>query len=605
MKSLVKLFTCLLNEAGDICSVSTDRDQKAVTARIKHEGLSFLTITLSQFGSDFERSLELGYVDSDLFAGFSRRGGLPKFLSGFLCRVFDSKSGRLLDYPDIATIREIRQITKAFSKVGLPCSETRVDKALKGYVETDEMVRKHQAIWDGPDGQSLTRISNLVFGTVLNIVNTNVYNGEIVPNHGSGSTADGLLGNEKWSLDEWSERMEQLFPFVEYNSPNVREWKSSLSRANHLSLEQERPVKVITVPKTLKTPRVIAMEPTAQMFMQQGLMVSLKREVDRDPLVSSFIGWSTQEPNQLLACLGSLNGNLATLDLSEASDRVSNQHVKRLLANYSWLSSAVQACRSLKADVPKHGVITLAKYASMGSALTFPLESMVFLTVVLRGIELSQDRQLTSRDLYNLSGSVRVYGDDIIVPTRHSNTVRETLEYFGFKVNESKSFQNGKFRESCGKEYYDGIDVSIVKVRSNLPSNRADVSEIVSTVSLRNQLYLAGYWATVVWLDGRIHKCIPFPITEPTSQGLGRRSFLPYQGEKVCDYLHRPLVKACVAVGNPSKNSVDGHAALLKWFTYKASDNGLEPLPPLEEGHLIRSGRPRSLRIQTRWVTPF
>jgi len=172
---------------------------------------------------------------------------------------------------------------------------------------------------------------------------------------------------------------------------------------------------------------------------------------------------------------GSHTGSLATLDLKEASDRVSNQLVRRMLENHPWLRAGVDSCRSRRAVVEfpsgRSESIRLGKFASMGSALTFPVEALVFATCAILGIERALGRQLTKKDVHRLRGQVRVYGDDIIVPVEYVHSVNEVLETFGFRVNFGKSYWTGKFRESCGGDYYDGHDVTIVRVRRIFPSS--------------------------------------------------------------------------------------------------------------------------------------
>jgi hypothetical protein len=82
-----------------------------------------------------------------------------------------------------------------------------------------------------------------------------------------------------------------------------------------------------------------------------------------------------------------------------------------------------------------------------------------------------------------------VYGDDIIVPIEHAHRVISDLESVGLKVNESKSFLSGKFRESCGFDGYDGWDVSPTYMRRRLPRNRSEVAEVTSLTSFRNQIW--------------------------------------------------------------------------------------------------------------------
>lgn len=94
LKSLIVLWSKVTEELGNQCRISTDRDIQKCLDRVKREGLSFLTITLPQFAVDFQKSLDNGFVASTAFAGFSKRGGFPRFLGGFLSRVF-SADGRL------------------------------------------------------------------------------------------------------------------------------------------------------------------------------------------------------------------------------------------------------------------------------------------------------------------------------------------------------------------------------------------------------------------------------------------------------------------------------------------------------------------------------
>jgi hypothetical protein len=334
-------------------------------------------------------------------------------------------------------------------------------------------------------------------------------------------------------------------------------------------------------------------------YAQQAILDVLVEGVKNDHVLHSLIGFDDQTPNQVMARKGSLDGSLATLDLSEASDRVSNQLVRRLLSRHPWLFKAVDASRSRKADVPGYGVIRLAKFASMGSALCFPFEAMVFLTVCLVGIEESLSRPLTKADIRRYLGKVRVYGDDIIVPVDMVSLVLCSLETFGFKVNLSKSFWTGKFRESCGKEYYDGQDVSIVKVRTVLPLRRADARELVSTVSLRNQFYMALMWESARHLDAVIDSLLKgVPTVAPSSPSLGRYSFLGYDIHRMDEVLHRPLVRGYVLVPKIPRSPLGGYGALLKFLLKRGVD-------PHSEGHLERSGRPTSVDIRRRWIQPF
>lgn len=602
MKSPMFLFRHVLQDMERECGISTDRDYKTVSARVEHEGLSFLTISLANFGKDFERSLDLGYVDSNHFLGFSRSGGLPAFLRGFLRRVFDETSGALLDNPDIACIRAIRQITLMFAKIELECTPARKQKAIDGYIECEQSVKLADASLDPAKLARFSDMAARLWGPALSKVENLIYSGEHIPfKHGSGQTADKVLGNAKFNTWIWTDRLEKVLPYGDHCLPSARYSQEYLPHVNWLEPGQEPPVKVTLVPKTLKTPRVIAMEPSWMMFVQQGLMAVIKEAIEEVPYLRDLVGWHTQVPNQDMACLSSKNGRLATLDLSEASDRVSNQHVLALFAHFPLLSELVQACRSTKADVPgEDDLYHLAKFASMGSALTFPVEAMVFMTLIALAVEDELNARLTIRDINSLVGVVRVYGDDLIVPVEYVSSVLTWLEDFGLRVNLGKSFWTGKFRESCGKEFYDGEDVSIFKMRQLFPTNRTDVDSIVSLYSLRNQAYQFGCWVTVAALDAYMEeRDFPNPTVSSTSAVLGRHSFLGYETQRMCDRLHRPLVKGWVPVYRLPRNGIDDLPALFKCLS-KASD-----LPFEDPAHLERSGRPSVRALKLRWAPPY
>ncbi|DAD50166.1 TPA_asm: RNA-directed RNA polymerase [ssRNA phage Esthiorhiza.3_3] len=599
MKSLMSLWKVMLNDLSIRCCTSTDKDLEVALARFEHEGLSFLTITLPRFGKDLQKGLSQGRVDSSLFVGFHRRGGLPAFLSGFLRRVFDP-SGELLPNPDIASIFAVRQLCFVFEKVLLDCSEERFKKAMDGYVQCESDVREADRRVAQSGLLADLRVSfAMLFGDSIDQINRDlrlaVYD-RFLPKHGPGATADSLVGNQKFKQSVWTSRLEAVLPVGEFVIPNWR-YRTNLRGFDIREPGAEEPVRVISVPKTLKSPRIIAVEPTCMQYAQQAVHRAILDSWKDDYVLSRLINLQDQTPNQRMARKGSLDGSLATIDLSEASDRVSNQLVRSLLSPWPDFQEAVEASRSRKADVPGHGVIRLAKFASMGSALTFPIETMVFLAVVFNRLRASNSHLSLAKVKLLALRETRAYGDDLICPVAIVRDVISDLETFGFKVNADKTFYNGSFRESCGKDYYSGHDVSIVRCRRVFPTSRRDADEVVSMVSFRNQLYFAGLWTTCQWLDARIQKLLGFyPALEPTSPGLGRHSFCkseyfptPSRGR-----YQRPEVKAFVPSSKIPWNSIDDVPALVKCLLQ--GDN-----PDSE--HLLRSGRPKSLSIKLRWTS--
>lgn len=603
MKSLIALWNVLANEMASRCSTSTTKDVNTVQGRTEHEGMSFLTITLPTFGKDFQYCLDQGFVVPKAFSSFRKTGScLPSFLRGFTEQVFDSGTGVLLDEPDIEAIYAIRQLTLIYSKMLLPCTPARERKAMSDYVQCDTEVNNVESCLPHSDVSEFGRMAQLLFRDLFSHLDKSIYDCEIVPKHGPGAVAERLTSNGKYQSKYWTDRLESVFHVGDFLYPNSRfiDGDYEGDGIDFREPDAELPSRVISVPKTQKTPRIIAIEPSTVQYVQQGILEVMMQHI-HSSFLGGFIGTESQEPNQLLAQKGSSDRSLATLDLSEASDRVSSKLVRTLMSNHPLSERAVFACRSERASVPGHGVIPLAKFASMGSALCFPFEAMVFLTIIFLGIEQERGHRFSKKsELLDYLGEVRVYGDDLVVPADCVHTVVDLLEHFGARVGRHKSFWNGSFRESCGKEYYAGHDVSIVKVRRKFPSQRQQVAEVVSLVSLRNQMYSSGAWKVTKWLDGKLEGILQyFPSVEPTSSALGRHSFLGYVSEKEDEYLHRPLVKAHVVSSRSPRDPLEGSGALLKFFLKR----GVEPT--FDEGHLERAGRPRTAYIKTRWVPPY
>jgi len=656
MKSLVSLWREAADELAAWCCTSASRDFKKLASRTEYEGTSFLTITLPSFGKDFERGLERGRIDPSDYMGFERnrrnRGPLPLFLGGFLDQVFSPVDGQLLQEPSLDCIFAVRQLTSMFGKILLETSKSRKAGAIERYLECEQEIRETAVSITEEEKSSFARVAALLWSDVFSTLERRLIadaenRNPLLPGHGPGATADRLTGNGKYDQLEWPQRWDGLFPYEEFALailPSSHD-DERMNRVDFLEPEAERPVKVITVPKTLKTPRIIAIEPTCMQYMQQALLDPFVEELERDApplslwessiasssvrekirpvrndmttssqkghvghLPSHFVGFTDQDPNRILARIGSKYGHLATLDLSEASDRVGVWHVDVLLSRWPLLREAVMAVRSSKASVPSFRsnddqdlVIELAKYASMGSALCFPMEALVFTTSVFVGVERALNRPLTHKDISGLVGKVRVYGDDIIIPAEYVRSVIGTLESLGFKVNSGKSFWNGKFRESCGGDYYDGMDVTPIRVRRPLPVSRSDAQEVISLVELRNQFYWLGMWQTAGWLDRMIARVLPrFPIVEPTSPLLGRNSvsFAPSASGWDAE-LHHPLIKGFAVHSKPPASKASGEGALLKFFLKR----GREPFHDKE--HLERQGRPRSVSIKARWARPW
>lgn len=191
------------------------------------------------------------------------------------------------------------------------------------------------------------------------------------------------------------------------------------------------------VPKNAKTYRSTVTEPVLNGLFQLALGDWMFTR-----LAAFGVDLRDQTRNQRLALEGSITGELATLDLSSASDTVSKELVFHLLP-VDW---AILLARARSSSLTYLGwTFTQEKFSSMGNGFTFPLESLIFWAL--------------TRAVCVKGETVAVYGDDIICPSCRYNDVVELLTTVGFTVNEKKSFKQGPFRESCGRDYYKGIDI--------------------------------------------------------------------------------------------------------------------------------------------------
>lgn len=204
-----------------------------------------------------------------------------------------------------------------------------------------------------------------------------------------------------------------------------------------------------TVPKDRTTDRSIMVEPTINSWFQQGIGRMIRSRLVR----RCGINLNDQSLNQRLAKLGSITNDLATVDLSSASDLISKKLVYDLLPKdwYYWLD--ITRSHRVKID----GCwVELEKFSSMGNGFTFDLQSLIFYAL---------SWAVCAVEGYNTFW-VTVFGDDIVIPAGVKEPFLEVFDALGFRVNVQKSFFEGPFRESCGKDYHDGRDVRGVYIKT-------------------------------------------------------------------------------------------------------------------------------------------
>jgi hypothetical protein len=511
LKSLVALTAALLRDAANQYSLDPTRDIETVTRRHRLEGEPFLTITLDAFRVAFEAALEAGTWDNILIPGFRKDGHLPAFMRGFVSLVFQ-RNGRVRPVVDPNVIRCIRQVSGACAKMHVPCKPEYVQRAQRDFIAVDELAISRATA-------DLKAVFADLFDPVMRDVISDIDSFSVLVKHGNGKSQDKIPPNTRWNFARWDKRCESLFPSRLYAHVNDRH--EAVAPVEYVAAEMV-PARVSFVPKTAKGPRTIAVEPSWRMFIQQGLLRSLVLSIEKRGLPPRF---TDSEYNRTLARKGSLDGSLATIDLSSASDSVSSAIVADLTGGRPIFKDAIFACRSSQAELPGGTTRTLNKFASMGSAVCFPIESMVFTAIAVLALAPRLANGAVSLPIdRKVVGQVAVFGDDIIVPTDRYSCVVSALNQFGFKVNMKKSFYKGRFRESCGGDFYAGHSVSFAKVRHPLKYDTTTAIETTSTVSLRNQLAAFGLWPKTVkamdrlFMDGlRL-----FPYGTERSPGLVR-----------------------------------------------------------------------------------
>jgi hypothetical protein len=200
-----------------------------------------------------------------------------------------------------------------------------------------------------------------------------------------------------------------------------------------------------SVPKDGLKNRGICVEPSVNVAYQLAVGRHLKRRL----LFAGIDLKEGQTAHRLLARDGSRYGTLATIDLTSASDTVSYQLVKAVMPA-RWFD-VLDALRSPYTRV-KRKWVKLEKFSSMGNGYTFELETIIFAALA----QACADR--TGHQISPGKG-IWVYGDDIIVPRNLADTLLPCLRWCGFTPNPRKTFVSGRFRESCGGDFYDGIPV--------------------------------------------------------------------------------------------------------------------------------------------------
>lgn len=497
-KIIVHLLHDVYNRHGAVFNSSSRRNTtKKVLHRLKLEGMSFLTKTLRSLGKGLDKALagDTPLIAADYRLASMENSKLPKLFGELFSRVL-TVDGVLLPNPCTISVRSLRQLLFAFSKYELPYSDEQEQKVISAFERTeDDLVpvsRKLDFVSALVDHagqvQSRHRREKDMVSTarrarrLLSSLFAHFDPRDIYPRHGPGAVSDKRQHSEKYL---WTyalpDRVTDSYPIDAYFYASLGHYCDESRRLLYMPV-RDPSARVILVPKDSRGPRLISCEATPFQWLQQGLGQAIVDLCESHRLTRDNVRFTDQEPNRIGALYGSYSARYATLDLKEASDRISLSLVHLLFPPH--IVCYLEACRSLSTELPNGKVLTLRKFAPMGSSLCFPIMALSVWAILAAAAPDADTRK-----------SIYVYGDDVIVPTAFAEDAIEQLESFGLKANHDKCCIKGLFRESCGMDAFNGANVTPVKFKTVWSSSRSPDS-YVSWVSYANSLYVLGYYDT-------------------------------------------------------------------------------------------------------------
>jgi hypothetical protein len=426
------------------------------------EGVSFYLGTLPLLGKAAETSLISGerlLVPSE----FNCRGssGLPRFLNELFIELFYEDGMPRFDHlrtsgwsdRGVKACAFIRQVCMMWSKVAdLPNPSAKTEE---------------QAIAEFLDRVTLDPSITYSTSTVNALTEAHRLLGLVFPRrpqksqdllgfrkkpwgcHGPGAVSGREAPSEKWSFQRWPGLPEYLFTWAE----------GRVVTSTRLS---EQPASRVTcVPKDFRGPRVICIEPKENQFAQQGLWKLLEAQIRRCELTRRSIDFRSVARSRDLCH----DYEYATIDLKDASDKLALSLCRLLLPK--WIFSMLTRYRTRKISVEQLNklLVSYSSFATMGSAICFPIETLVFWALAL-GTMISIRDSFAPRQADRLNLDLRVFGDDIIVPLWACDAVCHAFSEVGLTVNDSKTCCFSPVRESCGEWVFMGKTIAIYRPKA-------------------------------------------------------------------------------------------------------------------------------------------
>lgn len=506
-KSLTAFFKDVGNQY-QVKRIDQDRDIHTALCRYRKEGLGFVTKTLPNLGKHFDQALKSGHFH--LQTSFRTKKGetLPCFMQGLLKLVFTT-NGTLLDNPDINAIRLIRQLCFMFYKVEGDYPQELVDESIGNFIKVDRCLQECDRITPAKAG-GIYHASR-----ILGIILAGFDPKDISPRTGPGQSSTKIPHELRYEPLVKYPKLHSAYPYYSYMYMNSRHLLDRVKNYRNLP-EKQSISRLAIVPKDSRGPRIICMEPPEYMWIQQGLGRAIMAHLERHWMTAGKVNFSDQSINGDLALSSSKSGEYATLDMKEASDRVSSTLVESLFEEVPDVLRCLQATSTEYIELPDGRMLRKRKYAPMGSALCFPVMSLVHFSLAVASIHMA-----TGLSYKAIAKTTYVYGDDIIVATEHAQALFDTFPDYGLKFNVDKSCTTGKFRESCGIDAYDGVNITPQRVKTYTSSKRSP-SSLASHLAMFHGFFNRGLWKLAkVWQDRIDRTWGKLPCVSKTSATMG------------------------------------------------------------------------------------
>lgn len=483
-------------------------DKATAFRRLDHEGLSFATLTLPKLWAGLSAYLETGQVHYPSFV-LDGNSGHPVFLRGLFRLAYGYTA-----YKGTA-IMLIYQLSVMFSKLRGPYPNSVLSKQLGDFVKVDEWL----STLDHTDAvnQPITDTARFEIERLFSDFDVQ----ESIPRPGPGATNTPVAKHLRYRPHVLYTQIDDVLPYHDWFYVNgwdhVNQTKYLLTL--HANREFEPRARFKFVHKKVGKARGICIEQNEMQFLQQAFKHSLYQWIERHPLTRGRVNFSDQSINARLALEASKDCTLATIDMSEASDRIARQLVLYLFRN-TVLGPYLDALSTRWIDLPQDLLaegspdsLRCSKFAPMGSGLCFPIMSIVHWALI---------RAIIKRSMLpeELTEKVYVYGDDIILPCECIEAVYTYLPRYGMKLNKDKSFYRSQFRESCGVHAYDGMDITPTYVKY-VPIEK-NVTQVMSCINVEFQFYKRNFTNVARVFRENISRLYPnLPITPYTSPEFG------------------------------------------------------------------------------------